>query len=592
MELTNQLKKIIEELYNTTPENVHSVSLGYKYINNVKTDQIGIVFQVLEKKEKSQLSTTEILPSSINIDNRTYITDVIESNISLEIDCYSRTDPQILKLRNKTFPLKGGHEIIQFPTEWTQAADKKSWGISVGTLGFFAIDNTTNKVVGITNAHVVCKDEYIATSRIKSIENTNAYNIREPILSPFDNLYYRPGAVIFYNKMIQLACPAIKRYSTIHKNLNNYLDAAVLSIDPAFINENSYMINKPDDQPEYTKHMLFATTSELDNLLVTNPNIYSVGRTTGPKGWASCILKISNIGVSVSVLKADGFTVSFIDTISFKYQNNSIHPIDSGDSGSVVFADFSGVRKIIGLAFAGSDYVAQFCRIDRLASEMNIRPWDSLYNFTNTYKSETEDIICYDFDSTEASQKTLIINGKKYYQAGCTTNSICNNIKTQNFTATALRSQGLDGAIGAIGWAIDVSFTVPWDESENYDFTDTKFYFYIAKGDAPKNLPKFNGYSPVDTRWTSRVGWEYTLQNNERNIVHSIGYIFQEPANATQQIQSFNLVVVPFNSTNTKYNGQFSNVAIIGMAPPAQYGLSPIDTYTLGYVSIYQNIIP
>ena len=37
MELTNQLKKIIEELYNTTPENVHSVSLGYKYINNVKT---------------------------------------------------------------------------------------------------------------------------------------------------------------------------------------------------------------------------------------------------------------------------------------------------------------------------------------------------------------------------------------------------------------------------------------------------------------------------------------------------------------------------------------------------------------------------
>ena len=455
----------------------------------------------------------------------------------------------VLKLRNKTFPLKGGHEIIQFPTEWTQAADKKSWGISVGTLGFFAIDNTTNKVVGITNAHVVCKDEYIATSRIKSIENTNAYNIREPILSPFDNLYYRPGAVIFYNKMIQLACPAIKRYSTIHKNLNNYLDAAVLSIDPAFINENSYMINKPDDQPEYTKHMLFATTSELDNLLVTNPNIYSVGRTTGPKGWASCILKISNIGVSVSVLKADGFTVSFIDTISFKYQNNSIHPIDSGDSGSVVFADFSGVRKIIGLAFAGSDYVAQFCRIDRLASEMNIRPWDSLYNFTNTYKSETEDIICYDFDSTEASQKTLIING-------------------------------------------NVSFTVPWDESENYDFTDTKFYFYIAKGDAPKNLPKFNGYSPVDTRWTSRVGWEYTLQNNERNIVHSIGYIFQEPANATQQIQSFNLVVVPFNSTNTKYNGQFSNVAIIGMAPPAQYGLSPIDTYTLGYVSIYQNIIP
>lgn len=103
MHLTQSLKNQINDLYNDTPENVHSVGLGYKFINNQKTNTIGIVFKVYKKKPLSELNPNEVLPSSITIDNESYITDVIEeTSIASALGCYSISNPvnpEILRLR-------------------------------------------------------------------------------------------------------------------------------------------------------------------------------------------------------------------------------------------------------------------------------------------------------------------------------------------------------------------------------------------------------------------------------------------------------------------------------------------------------------
>ena len=46
MHIDENLQLEIEKIYNTTPENIQGVSLGYKYKNNQRTNEIGIVFSV------------------------------------------------------------------------------------------------------------------------------------------------------------------------------------------------------------------------------------------------------------------------------------------------------------------------------------------------------------------------------------------------------------------------------------------------------------------------------------------------------------------------------------------------------------------
>lgn len=453
----SNLQSTIEQLFNSTSDNIHAVSIGNKYINGIMTDQTAIVFDVLQKKPLSELDPNEVLPTSINIDGTTYPTDVIEKpELVKMLVCYSNAnDNEILRLRGSTAagllnPLRGGQELIEFPTGWTYANGTNGdsgYNIKVGTLGFFAVDNIDNYVVGVTNAHVSIHNPYLASDRNIILESSNPFNIREPRTWLPSGSSYHPGHLSNNGTSGNVAITSIriKRYCPYKMSTFNYVDAALLFMNNARVSDLSYRTHFPTTSADYTSYMPFATTSEIDSLFTVGslptdrPRLLSVGRTTGPKGWTSadsCGMIAVNTSVTLNV-NFDGTTVPFSDTIGFQYLDNSAGgPILGGDSGSVVMAVIGGVRKIVGLAFAGNSTTGYMCRIDRVASEMNIRAWDSSYTVPtnptgNPYvvgesvpaNPVREDVLVCNINDPRSSQTSIVHNGRTYYQAGCTNQS-------------------------------------------------------------------------------------------------------------------------------------------------------------------------
>jgi hypothetical protein len=456
MNLTESLQNKINDLYNDTPENIHGVGLGYKYINNQETETIGIIFKVYKKKSLSELTQDEILPNSIEVNNISYLTDVIEeTSIPSALECYSSPDdPEILRLQGNPQwigHLKGGQEIIPFPQGWKVNPDRSVY-YTVGTLGLLAIDNHDNNIVGITNTHVACINPFIASDRAESTERDDPYNIIEP--APWEPGYdpstkYSPGLVhfSFFPEYIDTTSPRLKRYKPIRKHVTNTVDCAVMFLSNNFVTNNSFGIHAPSTEPVSSLKPPFATTAELNNLLITKPFLFSTGRTTGPKGWgqtSSCRLVPTAVGVSTTINFYPD-QIPFSNLITYKYQNGSARPSAGGDSGSAVLANIGGTVKVIGLLFAGNDstYVTYLCRIDEIVQKLNIRAWDNNYVFNasapcgNPYTDLSQPvpdnptiskIVVCDFNDARSSSESIVINGVTYYQAGCTTKNTYTNI--------------------------------------------------------------------------------------------------------------------------------------------------------------------
>ena len=451
MNLTESLQNKINDLYNDTPENIHGVGLGYKYINNQKTDTIGIIFNVYKKKSLSELTQDEILPNSIEVNNISYVTDVIEeTSIPSALECYTSpttTHPEIARLRSyPSFlsPIKGGQEILRYPHDWVRSA-AGGWSIIVGTLGLLAIDNHDNNIVGITNAHVACSNLFIASDRTGS-ELVDPYNIIEPVTWPFNGNPFRPGLLSFKApSRLMTSSPRLKRYVPIRKSVTNKVDCAVMFLANDIVTNNSFGIHAPTTEPVSSLKPPFATTAELNSLLTTNPFLFSTGRTTGPKGWgqtSSCRLVITGVGISATI-NYNPARIPFSNLIEYKYEDGSARPSDEGDSGSAVLANIGGTVKVIGLLFAGDTTKALLCRIDEIVQKLNIRAWDDNYVFNasapcgNPYTDLSQPapvnptlsrIVVCDFNDARSSSDSVEINGVKYYQAGCTTNNTYTNI--------------------------------------------------------------------------------------------------------------------------------------------------------------------
>ena len=433
--MNDEIKTKIKELYETTPDYVHGVKVGYKIKNGQKTNQLSIVFHVLEKKSINDIPQDELLPSSIQFSDGLLITDVVESKKAYMMTCYTNTsatpstsydstDTNVARLRGRTtpalFPMRGGQEIIQYPTEWTPVAG--SFSISVGTIGFYCIDNVDGRIVGVTNSHVLIYNRLFGSERILSNETTDAYNIYEQRSWVYDGSLRYPGAVIADGANPIKIAGRLKRYYPVSESGTNYIDTAILIPEATLIDANSYKIWGVIGNPDYSPFMPFATTGEIDNLLVSQPYLYSTGRTTGPKGFgptASCRLVVTGTGVSQTVAGTINGTegdTDWADLVSYEYDDGSPWPAAGGDSGSAVVADFSGTRKIIGLLFAGNATTALMCRIDRVASDLNIRAWDGSFNVS----APTSYAVATTASSVTASSATLSYGGRTYYQAGLT----------------------------------------------------------------------------------------------------------------------------------------------------------------------------
>jgi hypothetical protein len=406
--------KKIEELYKSTPDYV-GVGFGFKSTNKEYTEDHAIIFTVEKKRPIEEIPEDELLPKEIEIDGITYKTDVVEigkvellscSTTTLNA-CYNWSTPFNYEGNiyggnvppgNRGFirPLKGGISI----TSQNQLG-------KVGTLGFIAVDNIKNALVGVTNNHVVVGNAFYTALR-------NASPVNE-----YQDPYYQPGESGFQGNPIYIVGEVV-RYVPIHANVFNQVDGALITIDASTVtNAESY---KQYDI-NYNTPIPFATTAEIDSLLNTNPTLYSSGRTSGVKSGSLCSLTTFNLNqiLPINGYNLDGTTtpVTFNKLIGFTRTSVQCpFPIVPGDSGSALVADFNGVYKIIGLIFAGSTYYGFANRIDDVASQLNISAWDGTNkNYFNTGSRQ--------FITTPGGSynKTINCNDNIYWQVGTLSNT-------------------------------------------------------------------------------------------------------------------------------------------------------------------------
>jgi hypothetical protein len=425
----SNLNDKIQEIYNSTPEYVHSVSVGNKVKNGIETDDISVVYFVYKKLPLEEIPESEKIPTTIDIDGKTYKTDVIENSGFSAMLCYASNDPKITFLQSRQRPLSGGLEIANF-FKWIETEPNTFLPIGLGTLGLIAVDNIDNTLVGVSNNHVIILDAFNSSERDPSGE---VFNIRDnrDFISEFGSNGFNesiPASVLQCgNNFPNFDTDNIgrqKRYYPFSRTLPNYMDAGLCLIRQEFVDLNSASQALLSD----TFAMPFATTAEIDSLAVGGENygapIFSCGRTTGPKG-DNCPMIVkytsSNSSVNNYYFQGDTITIPFSDCLQYQFVDGSNAPASGGDSGSALIANFNGVNKIIGLVFAGTDqttpHYALASRIDRIADFLNISAWDG------TAKNFTEDPapIDYIFRPTDDSSPYIDYQGKRYWQAGLIT---------------------------------------------------------------------------------------------------------------------------------------------------------------------------
>jgi hypothetical protein len=421
--LTEPIKQKIEDLFQSTPDYV-GVGWGNKISDNQYTGERSIVFNVIKKLPLSEIPEEEHLPPTVEIDGITYKTDVVEVGEITTFacptttlnSCYSWTDFYFNEVvggptyggggatppanRGVIRPMQGGISI----TSYNELGH-------VGTMGFIAVDNEKNALVGVTNNHVVVGDAFFTTYR-------NLPNINE-----YQDQYYQPGESGFQGNSNYVVGEVVRYVPIKPQPSTNLVDGALVTIDPSKVtNAESYKLYGTS----ILTPMPFATTAELDNLLLTNPPLASSGRTSGVKQGSPCGLKINSINVASAVggynLEGTAQQVSYTSLIQFIRNSPDQtaapvcpYPIYPGDSGSALAAYINGVWKIIGLCFAGSDFYGFAARIDNVATQLNISAWDGT---TKNYFDTSSRV--YKTTPGGSMNKTLTCTDNIYWQVGTT----------------------------------------------------------------------------------------------------------------------------------------------------------------------------
>jgi len=280
-------------------------------------------------------------------------------------------------------------------------------------MGFVAVDNENDSLVGVTNAHVMTEIFFKADESGRGVENVYSDDMGQPSGTESQ----RVGVT--------------KRYVPVQGNASggiNYVDGALFTLDSSVVNTSqSYQYYGLS----FTGAPTFATTAEIDDLINNNDDLYSVGRTTGAKGEGTTKLKFlsydtiyvnNNLTSSVDRLCRYDDVISYIASASTTTNGNGcFYPINSGDSGSALLAEIGGQLKIIGLCFAGSTTgspdgyftIGRACRIDKVASQLNISPFTGQ---TVNYSDKSNPSLHYEVGFSSLS--AITVNGNKYYQLG------------------------------------------------------------------------------------------------------------------------------------------------------------------------------
>jgi len=411
----NHIKLKIQELAKENTYNVSSISYGYKFVGKTQTNELCIIFSVNKKKQINELLDSEIIPSSITLEDRVLKTDVFETDMPELLVCNGACGQNAgaNSIVNRTFtrPLVGGLSVTSTNLVTT-----------VGTLGFIGVHINTQTLVGVTNNHVLIQDAFYTSERNLTGPIKNEY-------TPIDSVYQHgeTGSIPPSNFIIGQTL----RYVPIQQATPNKVDCSIFSINESDIGVARISSSVMQAGDPYTNPLPFATTAEIDDLLDTNPMIYSSGRTTGPKGGVTCPIRIFALFTAFPInynKQGAQTTVYFEDQITFvkpefdpSLTTICPNPIIPGDSGSALIADFEGVRKIIGLVFAASTvseiiYYGYANRIDNVALEIGIQAWDGTdKNFVDLSSIE------YITTVGGSSDKYIACESKQFWQVGLTT---------------------------------------------------------------------------------------------------------------------------------------------------------------------------
>jgi hypothetical protein len=415
MQLTNEILNKIDELRELYPDAI-SIGYGPKISNGEVTGDSAIIYQLKEKKNITDLSLEEIIPSEIQVGDDVIKTDIVQihvvNSLVCNVGCGEDNGSSSIPNRTYTRPIKGGLSIT--------ASNKYP---ERGTIGCLVKHTQSGAVVGLTNNHVTTQDAFYTSQRNQSglLKNEYApinvvYQNTEPNVPNSGDII---GQALRYVPIVQFGTGV------------NQVDAAIFSLSADVIDVDSSW-----DQVglSLTQNPPFATTSEINNLYATNPQLYSSGRTTGPKGGSLCPLTIYQVGANTLInfdLQGVPTLCTFTNCIVFVKPDPAtptaqvpqcFSPIRPGDSGSLLLADIGGTIKVIGLNFAGGEdadgntLYGYACRIDQVASQLGIEWWD------NTEPLTVVDLTSIEYKTTVggSSNKTLTCLTKEYWQVGFT----------------------------------------------------------------------------------------------------------------------------------------------------------------------------
>jgi hypothetical protein len=367
--------------------------------------------------------------------------------------------------RQTTRPLKGGVSI----TSTSKATGPYTNNGSVGTMGLVCQDSASGALVGLTNNHVVIRDAFYTSQRTYT-NPQNEFDLTDSSNTIQGDFVYQAGESQPVNPGGAEEIGRVMRYVPIYTSasivanpsLVNKVDGAIFSLYCTSSTGATIIDFTSSFQQvglSYTSSMPFASTAEIDNLFATNPELYSSGRTTGPKGSPDtlCPLRFWNYSSFPIAYPLQGTqTLSyFTDVIAFVKPSVSSsylpsgsggsvdlcpYPVWGGDSGSTLIANIGGVRKIIGLVFAGNgtsynqqtglpnvniggtvyplqvaSSIGYACRIDQVASQLGIKAWTG-----SAAPVVDHSTIVYKTVSGSSSTSTLVCSGSTYWQVGLT----------------------------------------------------------------------------------------------------------------------------------------------------------------------------
>lgn len=289
----------------------HSVSIGFKEKNGIITDELSVVFHVVEKKQEKDIQHGKVIPKKLGHLSLNVVTDVVESEIAASANAVITDEQLNNKVESNDLLANNGDDYILKDSDkhkitlsnlgtanklsvdyWNDpsgsthpvsmhraTARPLSGGISSmtalrgsATLGLIVTDSTDGTPVLLSNNHV------FGASMFAGAESKyyGEYGNTLPLSSVQPSLGDGGTRADIVGKT--------KRVVPFRTNGYNFVDAAITTVSDNTTIDNKILHFNQDGPYE------FASTEEIDSLLdYDSPNfkapIFRSGRTLGPIGY-------------------------------------------------------------------------------------------------------------------------------------------------------------------------------------------------------------------------------------------------------------------------------------------------------------------